>query len=165
MQRLPARIPRDAATTRSIRECEAPFAQRSGPPFRPQPMLWQSPCTRELFHNTHWNCRYRALTSMRLDPAFRQGGEELATVALGADAFVHDHHNAAIIAAADQATESLFKFEHGLWYLKFIERVATGIANRVYPRRGQRPIRRRKGQLGNDDVFERLTRHVDALPE
>ena len=95
----------------------------------------------------------------------RQRREKDPSVRLVENSRIEDGHGALIAVTADQTSKPLFQFDGGFGNLVVHERVSAGGPNGLLPGFDQWAVGNRKGELGDDDGLQRVTGHVDALPE
>src|SRR5881394_219193 len=93
----------------------------------------------------------------------RHGVQEGLTVAFGQDAVVEHADDATVGRRAKQASDALAELEDGFRQRKLLERVAAARFDGLDVGLDQRMVGHGKWQSREDDVAQRLARHIDAL--
>ena len=97
--------------------------------------------------------------------AIRQRGGERRAVGFGGHARIGDQYDSRVGGGPNQASEALSEFDDGLGQLEVAKGVAASLSDRFEACLEQRMVRDAKRQLGYDDQFERIARHIDSLPK
>jgi len=76
----------------------------------------------------------------------------------------HDDESG-VVCRADESAEALLEKYHSLGQLKFAERIAARFADSFDAGFGNRRVGHGEGELGDDDIPQRLPSHIHALPK
>src|SRR5208282_4689760 len=122
--------------------------------------IWSASSTRK---NFRWSRERRG--SHNFHRAFRQRVEKGLAVLLRQHAIIQHHDDARVGLRADQSADALAKFQNRLRQGKFAEGISATRFNRLDARLDERMVGHGERQPRDDDVAQRLARHVHALPE